>query len=535
MSLRFSIKIFTEANDKIGYGHLIRSKIISEELQKLGHDVKLYLKGQNLLNKNNTSKIYKINNISDVNEEADCVLIDFYKINQKIINQLYKFYKCIMLLQDGPIIRYKNVSAIINYNIFKTKKYNDLKIFSGNKYVILRDDLKKKKNTKNYIFFCMGGSDPLNVSSKYLNLILNNSKKKVFVSTLEQNNTLKKFNKHKRVKVFVRPKNFNNLIAESDYAFSSCGTILHELASLRKKVICISLEKNQKYVGKYYNSYPNIKYLGFYKDLNNNKIASSIVKFEEKKTSLTTKSMKVNGSKILAKDISYWLKTKSKEILKRNFSAQDIINEYKPSFEKKFKHEKLHWGSNRSMNNRYNFLTKILNFKGVKNWIDLGSGDGSFQEIITKKYKNVKCHGIELSKNLIRTAKNKNLNNVEFYNLDIQSYKRNKKYDLITCHGVLSKTNINFKKFLEFSKKYLSKNGRVVFDLTNLNWDKFKKKNFHREQSHNWFDINDIKKDIKKNKNFKVSKIISFDPKENLVKTLNKTHCVFFILKKANV
>ena len=39
------------------------------------------------------------------------------------------------------------------------------------------------------------------------------------------------------------------------------------------------------------------------------------------------------------------------------------------------------------MNNRYNFLTKILNFKGVKNWIDLGSGDGSFQEIITKKYK----------------------------------------------------------------------------------------------------------------------------------------------------
>ena len=77
---------------------------------------------------------------------------------------------------------------------------------------------------------------------------------------------------------------------------------------------------------------------------------------------------------------------------------------------------------------------------------------GVFKEIISKKYKNVKCHGIELSKNLIRTAKNKNLNNVEFYNLDIQSYKRNKKYDLITCHGVLSKTNINFKNFWNFQK-----------------------------------------------------------------------------------
>ena len=32
-----------------------------------------------------------------------------------------------MFLQDELIIRYKNVSAIINYNIFKTKKYNDLK------------------------------------------------------------------------------------------------------------------------------------------------------------------------------------------------------------------------------------------------------------------------------------------------------------------------------------------------------------------------------------------------------------------------
>ena len=48
--------------------------------------------------------------------------------------------------------------------------------------------------------------------------------------------------------------------------------------------------------------------------------------------------MKVNGSKILAKDISYWLKTKSKKFLKE-ILAQDIINEYKPSFKKKFKHE----------------------------------------------------------------------------------------------------------------------------------------------------------------------------------------------------
>ena len=38
------------------------------------------------------------------------------------------------------------------------------------------------------------------------------------------------------------------------------------------------------------------------------------------------------------------------------------------------------------MNNRYNFLTKILNFKEL-DWIDLGSGDGSFQEIITKNIK----------------------------------------------------------------------------------------------------------------------------------------------------
>ena len=40
--------------------------------------------------------------------------------------------------------------------------------------------------------------------------------------------------------------------------------------------------------------------------------------------------MKVNGSKILAKDINYWLKQKSKRNFKRNFSKQDIINEYKP-------------------------------------------------------------------------------------------------------------------------------------------------------------------------------------------------------------
>ena len=68
------------------------------------------------------------------------------------------------------------------------------------------------------------------------------------------------------------------------------------------------------------------------------------------------------------------------------------------------------------MNNRYNFLTKILNFTGVKNWIDLGSGDGSFQKLYPKNIKMLNVMVLNCLRTLLGQRKIKNLNNVEFYN-----------------------------------------------------------------------------------------------------------------------
>ena len=53
------------------------------------------------------------------------------------------------------------------------------------------------------------------------------------------------------------------------------------------------------------------------------------------------------------------------------------------------------------MRSRHNFLEQIINFKKVRSWLDVGSGDGSLQKLILNKFDSINCLGVEISKNSI--------------------------------------------------------------------------------------------------------------------------------------
>ena len=86
------------------------------------------------------------------------------------------------------------------------------------------------------------------------------------------------------------------------------------------------------------------------------------------------------------------------------------------------------------MFNRYKFIKSLVKFEKFQNWLDIGSGDGSFQKFIIPKFKNLKCDALEISSKLYKNSLSKRIIRTNFYLNDFSSFKFKKKYDLITCH-----------------------------------------------------------------------------------------------------
>ncbi len=373
----------------------------------------------------------------------------------------------------------------------------------------------------------------MNQIPKYLNWIkFSKIKRKVYIAIIKDSKKLSKFKKDKQFKIFIDYKKMEKLMGESKYAICSGGNILAELLALNKNCLCISLSLNQhKFVNLFSNN-RNLTYLGNYKNINKKDFLQKLNILEKKKFSFNPKPINKFGVENLSNDLTHWLINQDQKNKIKVFNKDDIIKDYESSFNKKPLHKKLHWGSIASMKSRYNFLEKIINFKKVSSWLDIGSGDGSLQEIILNKFNSINCLGIEISKKLHSLSKHRKLKNFKLINDDFINLRIKKKFNLITCHGVLSKTNFTLKDFLEKSNFMIKKNGYLVFDITNLHWKKFKNSNFFKEPAHNWFNPYEVKKLIKDFKNFKIIKMQALKNSENKKTKIQDTHSIFYILKK---
>ena len=236
------------------------------------------------------------------------------------------------------------------------------------------------------------------------------------------------------------------------------------------------------------------------------------------------------GSKNLANDLTeYFLKIKKNKI--QTYPTYQIREEYEYTDKKIAEFKKLRWGSNISMDNRYKFLISQLPFNKVKYWLDIGSGTGKLQKMVLKKFPNVSSTGIELSKNLYKVSlKNNNIKS-KFLNIDFLKFNSHK-FDLITCVGVLSKTNFDLKFFAKKASNLLNKEGILFFDFKNINWDKFNQKSFFPDYRHAWTSKKQILYALNKLKKFKKIKLFGFLPEKNKVVELNKSHTIYLKAKK---
>ena len=70
--------------------------------------------------------------------------------------------------------------------------------------------------------------------------------------------------------------------------------------------------------------------------------------------------------------------------------------------------------------------------------LDIGCATGKLISLIKENFPKAKCHGFDISKELILLAQNRNLNECDFFTADMLTYAPSQNFDLIMASGVLS-------------------------------------------------------------------------------------------------
>ena len=270
-----NVLIRADGNEKIGSGHIMRTKSIAAELKKLGAKVLYALadeRGKKLINNEFQSVILssnyeclddEINALSSVIKEQKIklILLDSYFVTPKYFKELKKLAK-VAYIDDLDAFAYE-CEALINYgaffdkNEYKARQNLAKKYFLGSEFAPLRAEFgstqKSSKNTqKKQVLLTTGNTDLLGIMPRLLEAFLSDESLKnlefLAISGAfneHENQLLALSAKHKNIKVLKNPENMAQIMAEADFVLSAGGSTLYELASLAKAVICFSIAANQ--------------------------------------------------------------------------------------------------------------------------------------------------------------------------------------------------------------------------------------------------------------------------------------------------
>lgn len=285
------ICIRADGGSSIGMGHIMRSLVLAQELEK-NHNVFFacrvdnplsgkYKSGINLV-KDNGFKVIKIQEDKlkqeITNIKADCIITDSYDVDEEYFNICKQKFKVNGCLDDEKICEYFNVDFLINQNIYakdlEYKVNEDTILMLGSEYIILRDEFKNipYKNIKqklNKVMITVGGSDNHNITEKIIKNLkdLDCELYVVIGPGFKYIENLKRYEDNKVHLCFNA--NMSELMKKCDLAIASCGTTLYELSACGIPTIGIVVAENQALAAESMDKLGVIKYSTI-KDLHKN-------------------------------------------------------------------------------------------------------------------------------------------------------------------------------------------------------------------------------------------------------------------------
>ena len=280
-----NIAFRVDAYEAIGLGHIMRCLNLAQSLRKQKiniffissidsnkiikkikqADIELLRINKNYSNKNNEKTWLKKNQLEDAKETIDLIksknifwlIVDSYKLNFIWEKEASKYVKKIFVIDD--LFQSKHYcDLILNQNFVEKKNLDKIlckkgtKILIGPKYALINQNIKKIKltnNLKNIIIF-FGGKLQVKIIREILNFLVKKKKFSLKILVMKNSSKLesikKKYKKFKNIKFLILPKNYENLLYNSQFFIGAGGSSIFErlFAGLPNYIFCVS--KNQK-------------------------------------------------------------------------------------------------------------------------------------------------------------------------------------------------------------------------------------------------------------------------------------------------
>lgn len=259
------IKILTEAETDIGYGHLSRSSSLYDEAVARGLDVELIVHG--VLGAINFLGNKEIRNINwmDVDfiqseiKEGDYLIIDSYLAGLEVYEALARQTKNLLFIDDtnrlpyppGIIVNPAIGIGQLDYKISKRQEF-----YYGLDYIILRQPFQNSVSRESIgelrnILIVMGGTDPNDLAGKIIeklreqypdllfHIIVNQGKLASYRKYYQEMENLNFYSN-------LSASQMRDLMLSVDLAISAGGQTIYELLACQTPIIPVATADNQE-------------------------------------------------------------------------------------------------------------------------------------------------------------------------------------------------------------------------------------------------------------------------------------------------
>ncbi len=329
--MKKKIVFLTDANEKVGFGHLNRTNLLAKLFYENRYDSFIFGVKKKYIKKNYFKKISEnspikakslnLNLIEQVSKTKNFFLIiDTYRVNLEIQKKLLKanakwlqfdnFQDNKKLYADIVV----NANPLIKKKDYKRRSYSKKKqiFLTGKKYILIRDEFKKRyKINSKFILICSGGGrKDKNYIDTILRAILKIYEFEKIVIILDKNDPrrkkiLKINTGTNKVKIVTKTNNISRFFAQSKIVYLSGGTILIESLFYDLKRFVCSIAANQVQNCLSWEKLKFVNYLGDLseKKLNNKNILKKIkgIKYDSNNQVLNRRF--INGKKLIYNNI----------------------------------------------------------------------------------------------------------------------------------------------------------------------------------------------------------------------------------------
>lgn len=213
------------------------------------------------------------------------------------------------------------------------------------------------------------------------------------------------------------------------------------------------------------------------------------------------------------------------------FKVEDVRQEYEESALAEEEHDKVKWASPENMRNRIELALSQLPFDTVNSWLDVGCGSGLLQLLVRARRPDLVAAAVDLSPRLLDYARSRPGNEgVRFFLSDFSKFD-NGRFDLITCIGVLQKSNLTPEIFFTRASRLLNPGGMVYVDTKHVGWRRFRKPSFFPESGLDWFSLDQLAQAVS-GAGLTLEKTAGFLPAQAEIVPPEDSHNLFLIAVK---